>query len=138
MVRTRATFDFRFENIWLKEEEVDDVVEEGWGRDSGVTVTERTSRCANKLWEWGRRKRMKFKRDLKEYNDELERLRGSTDLSDTRRYMEVQEQHAKLLIQEDTYWKQRAKMHWLKEGDLNTRFFHMSASARHRRKGKGL
>jgi hypothetical protein len=81
---------------------------------------------------------MKFKQDLKEYNDELERLRGSTDLSDTRRYMEVQEQHAKLLIQEDTYWKQRAKMHWLKEGDLNTRFFHMSASARHRRKGKGL
>jgi hypothetical protein len=61
MVRTRATFNFRFENMWLKEEEVDDVVEEGWGRDSGVTVTERTSRCANKLREWGRRKRLKFK-----------------------------------------------------------------------------
>lgn len=35
-----------------------------------------------------------------------------------------------ILLQEETYWKQRAKLFWLKEGDENTRFFHASASAR--------
>jgi mannosylglycoprotein endo-beta-mannosidase len=30
--------------------------------------------------------------------------------------------------------KKRAKMHWLKEGDLNTKKFHMLATARSKRK----
>lgn len=35
-----------------------------------------------------------------------------------------------LLAQEESYWKQRAKLFWLREGDDNTRFFHSSATAR--------
>ncbi|XP_019159989.1 PREDICTED: uncharacterized protein LOC109156592 [Ipomoea nil] len=33
---------------------------------------------------------------------------------------------------EDTYWRQRAKQHWLKDADANTRFYHRYAS--HRKK----
>ncbi|XP_074347681.1 uncharacterized protein LOC141686552 [Apium graveolens] len=33
-------------------------------------------------------------------------------------------------IWEEIYWKQRAKLFWLREGDDNTRFFHASASAK--------
>ena len=35
-----------------------------------------------------------------------------------------------LLIQEDAFWRQRAKVHWLRDGDLNTKFFHAAASSR--------
>jgi hypothetical protein len=35
-----------------------------------------------------------------------------------------------LLIQEDTFWRQRAKTHWLRDGDLNTKFYHASATSR--------
>jgi hypothetical protein len=34
------------------------------------------------------------------------------------------------MLQEDVYWRQRAKKHWYKDGDKNTKFFHASASAR--------
>ena len=46
---------------------------------------------------------------------EINRLRG--ELND-------------LLDDEEMYWGQRAKAHWLKEGDKNTKFFHAQASER--------
>ncbi|MCI14076.1 endonuclease/exonuclease/phosphatase family protein, partial [Trifolium medium] len=134
MIRHGKTYLFRFENSWLKEDDVEEVVEGGWGIDRGVDITNRILRCADKLQGWGRRKRMKFKQDVNECSEEMERLRGSQDPATSERYKEVQEKHAILLIQEETYWKQRAKMHWLQEGDLNTKFFHMSASVRQRAK----
>ncbi|PNX97372.1 ribonuclease H, partial [Trifolium pratense] len=134
MIRNGRTYTFRFENIWLKEDDVDEVVEEGWGTKRGIEITTRIARCADKLKGWGRRKRMKFKQEVIECSEEMERLRGSHDLIESERYKEVQQKHARLLVQEDTYWKQRAKMHWLQEGDLNTKFFHMSASARQKSK----
>jgi len=35
-----------------------------------------------------------------------------------------------LLVQEDLYWRQRAKTHWYKDGDLNTKKFHAAATTR--------
>jgi hypothetical protein len=36
----------------------------------------------------------------------------------------------RLLCQDDAYWRQRAKTHWYKDGDRNTKIFHASATAR--------
>ena len=35
-----------------------------------------------------------------------------------------------LLDDKEIFWGQRAKVHWLKEGDRNTKFFHAQASKR--------
>jgi hypothetical protein len=88
--------------------------------------------CADKLQRWGRRKRKRFKDEIMEFETEMEQTRGKNDASSMARFKEAHQQHAKVLIQEESFWRQRAKMHWLKEGDLNTKFFHMSASARAR------
>ncbi|KAK2388712.1 hypothetical protein QL285_062362 [Trifolium repens] len=134
LVRHGRNYAFRFENGWLKEEDIHDVVEEGWGRERTVDIINKTVRCAEKLQGWGRRKRMRFKQEVLECSDEMERLRGAHDTTSSERYKEIQEKHARLLVQEESYWRQRAKMHWLRDGDMNTKFFHMSASTRQRAK----
>ena len=49
---------------------------------------------------------------------------------DTATYRQVRAQLNDLLAQEEDFWKQRAKSHWLEGGDLNSKYFHAVASAR--------
>jgi hypothetical protein len=38
LTRRGGFYAFRFENSWLKEEDIDEVVEEGWGRERGGDI----------------------------------------------------------------------------------------------------
>jgi DNA polymerase/3'-5' exonuclease PolX len=118
----------------LKEPDLEETVIDGWGVNENIEMIDRIARCANKLQRWGRRKRVKFKEEINTCVREMEALRDNQGEAESRRYQELSDRHATLLVQEEEYWKQRAKMHWLQEGDLNTRFFHMSASARGKKK----
>ncbi|GAU33843.1 hypothetical protein TSUD_393510 [Trifolium subterraneum] len=134
IIRTQINNSFRFENIWLKEPDLEDVVVEVWGVRENLKVVDRVTRCANKLQRWGKKKRVRFKEEIDECVRRMNELRGNQNEEASMQYQELSERHATLLIQEEGYWKQRAKMHWLQEGDMNTRFFHMSATARSKKK----
>lgn len=43
---------------------------------------------------------------------------------------ELRKRMQRLLSQDDAYWRQRAKTHWYRDGDRNTKFFHASTTAR--------
>ncbi|GAU36150.1 hypothetical protein TSUD_316790 [Trifolium subterraneum] len=63
---------------------------DGWlGRERGTNIIRKTSRCAEKLSRWGRRKRKRFKQEVADCGEEMERLRGNHDLSNSGRYIEV-------------------------------------------------
>jgi hypothetical protein len=126
--------EFRFENGWLLEEDLEEVVHEGWSEGMGLEITQRLTHCGDKLQRWGRRKRMRFKDEVMDQEMKMESFRDKRDSASIAQFQEAQQQHAKVLIQEEAFWKQRAKMHWLNEGDLNTKFFHMSPTARSKRK----
>jgi hypothetical protein len=52
MLRTNYKYSFKFENSWLKEEDVGVVVEAGWCRDMLVEVTDRIGACTDELQRW--------------------------------------------------------------------------------------
>ncbi|MCH97306.1 endonuclease/exonuclease/phosphatase family protein [Trifolium medium] len=134
IIRTRINHSFRFENSWLKKPDLEEVVLEGWGGNENLEVVDRVARCDNKLQGWGKKKRVQFKEEIDECVRKMNELRGNQDEEESLQYQELSERHATLPIQEERYWKQWAKMHWLQEGDMNTRFFHMSVTARSKKK----
>lgn len=60
-------------------------------------------------------------------------LRGRRDSAGIADFTEVQKRFNELLYSQEVFWKQRAKLIWLKERDMNSRFFHVAASTRKRR-----
>ncbi|XP_058776514.1 uncharacterized protein LOC131650817 [Vicia villosa] len=121
---------FRFENWWLDEEGLLDVVKESWLAETHNSVVEKISRCALYLEQWQKVQVQKNNEEKDILRAKLDMYRGSMDPINADQYMVAHLDYNKVLIREDTYWKQRAKTHWFRDGDRNTKFFHRTASVR--------
>lgn len=71
-----------------------------------------------------------MKKDIDACRKQLCLSRNNNIGADEVQLMSLQKQMAKLLMQDDVYWRQRAKTHWYRDGDQNTKFFHASVTAR--------
>lgn len=60
----------------------------------------------------------------------MAKLVDNIDDVSVKRYFNERDKLNELLLHEVIYWKQRAKVLWLKEGNENIKFFHASASTR--------
>lgn len=88
------------------------------------------SEVSSYMARWGRNFFHKFKEKIKVQKQIMEDLVNLKDDESVQAYLAAKEELNSLFYHEEAYWKQRAKLFWLAEGDENTRFFHSSASAR--------
>ncbi|MCH79971.1 hypothetical protein A2U01_0000733, partial [Trifolium medium] len=124
---------FKFENAWLEEHDLNSVVSDAWNREGFASLLLKIKSCSEDLEEWRARLRSRFTQSIREYHEEMEHNQDSSNELCVRIYQEAREKLSKVLRQEEEYWKQRSKTHWLRDGDSNTKFFHAMASTRRKR-----
>lgn len=123
-VRLRRRRKFKFEKFWLKEKHCREIVFCSWEQSSGLSLTNRLERCIKAIWNWGKGLTRNFQPKVDFYKMQMEKLRDRADYHGILAYVEARRHYLGILNQQNTYWKQRAKVFWYKEGDSNSKFFH--------------
>ncbi|XP_010675063.1 uncharacterized protein LOC104891112 [Beta vulgaris subsp. vulgaris] len=123
---------FRFQAMWLHHEKFQEFVQSKWKHS--VPIMSSLLSLSEALQDWNRdvfknifqRKRLLLARiEGVQKNIGFSTHRGLIKLeSKLRRELED------VLQEEETYWFQKSRITWLKDGDRNTRFFHLSTIVR--------
>ncbi|XP_074322969.1 uncharacterized protein LOC141659929 [Apium graveolens] len=103
-----------------------------WGSLIASHILPKLVSVSSFMSKWGRRVFHKFRDKVKLQKKIIDDLINRSDAEGVSKYFEEKEKLNVLLLQEETYWKLRAKNFWLAKGDSNTKFFHAQASTRKR------
>lgn len=65
----------------------------------------------------------KFKEKVRKQKTLIDSLKDKRDDQSVKVFVEARDPLNEILLHEEIHWKQCAKLFWLKEGDVNTKFF---------------
>jgi exonuclease III len=133
---------FRFEIFWLEYEGFMNIFQSTWhglpslpDKAKKLTVKFKIARKALKDWQRSLPKIDKTVSDIKLLIEFIDNIEEHRDLSiEEWNFRDImQNKVAELLNIQKIYWKQRASIKWITEGDICSRFFHAYATVKRRR-----
>lgn len=100
--------------MWLKEPSFAKETVNYWKKIPVMHLIPKLKEVSRFMGKWGRTFFNKFKEKLRVQKEFLEKLKDRMDEVGVKNYMLERERLNNLLLQEETYWKQRAKLFWLR------------------------
>ena len=128
---------FRFEHTWVREPGYEDVIRGAWNSAMSGSpmfcLTQKIKECRVQLLKWSQAQVRATPNLIANKKVQLQELESQPmNLYNGQAVNNLRHELTALMLKEETLWRQRSRNSWLKEGDQNTRFFHESASLRHK------
>ncbi|XP_028554353.1 uncharacterized protein LOC114580562 [Dendrobium catenatum] len=142
LVNSEGAKWIRFKDVWTSFPASWRIVAKAWGRlDAGPpaeVVNRKCSHTLRALHFWSKHTIRDLGVRRKELEEKIELLQrddcsdtGLTSEQDSELQSAVSEFNS-TLARLVTWWRQRAKIRWIEDGDANSHFFHATATPRHR------
>ncbi|KAJ1417272.1 hypothetical protein SESBI_16697 [Sesbania bispinosa] len=109
---------FRFENAWLEEPDLEEIVCMGWNKEDQVDVMHHISSCTAEMNQWGRKLRSKYREAITECKQSLEELRGCNDTTSIQRYNTLHDKMTCLIMQEEAFGSKGRSIECWKVADM--------------------
>ncbi|PNY12420.1 ribonuclease H [Trifolium pratense] len=130
-----APRQFKFESAWLLEEEYDSMLRQCWNSDSTVIENLTNAEREIKAWRFHSIDDVLYKK-----RELMARIKGTQRRLQTGPYnrglkrleQKLQGELSHILRKEELMWFQRSRAKWLKDGDRNTRYYHIKTINRRR------
>ncbi|KAL4330796.1 hypothetical protein AHAS_Ahas13G0435900 [Arachis hypogaea] len=124
---------FKFEELWLTNEDCGNIIEEAWKNSNGG-IQGKLKVCAEKLEIWGRETFGDIPKRIRKAQEEINSINESPQTDEVvKRGRELESELDELLRIDEIRWCQRSRVSWLKYGDKNTSFFHQKVTQRKKR-----
>ncbi|XP_072054319.1 uncharacterized protein [Arachis hypogaea] len=127
---------FKYQECWCGEEDVKRIISEVWRMEvvgsAMFSLAQKLKVCRHRLVQWQKTHKANSQKEIEDLQAKLEELR----VAGINRGEEVTSLEKKLelaYLKEESYWREKSRVKWLKEGYQNTRFFRQKFQSRMRR-----
>ncbi|XP_071723825.1 uncharacterized protein [Rutidosis leptorrhynchoides] len=126
---------FRYNNVWSKDQACVEAIQSNWNETAQASnlsdLWSKLNSSRSTLIQWRQNHPLNYAQQIKQKQSLLNQLPYDLHSSADKEIAFNLHKEIRLLSQlEDDYWRQRAKIHWIKDGDHNTRLFHSSVTNR--------
>ena len=129
---------FRFEAIWTRDPRCSGVINEAWNREvQGAPcykLYRKQSNTTKALKKWNREVFGNCQTKISELSSLIEKVQSKEmNESNARKEAALQCELEEWMRRNEVLWRQKSREVWLKDGDKNSKFFHLSTIIRRRK-----
>lgn len=128
---------FFFDQRWLQQKDVGKIVDKAWNEKCTgsrcFVIKQKIKYMRVALLRWNKQLNLNQRGQIEQLKVEIQRLKHGNQGENEQKLPDLKRQLHEVYKIEEMFWKQKARIQWLKEGDRNTSYFHASVAARRRK-----